>query len=184
MKTLAARKLHLTIAIVMAGGLFLIAPTNSWAQQKFKYFFKEPVGVSKYTQQHVLDVGDVPGHQIRVASLQSKFTDTAPEYDGVKVTEIALWLTSDYIDASGRFTSYGISHMANGDKIFTRAEGIGQTSIGPDGWRKTSYSTVTTIVGGTGKFATIRGTIKGGGTTDFKTGTTGNPSEGEYWFVK
>ncbi len=183
MKTLTARRQGLLMTAVTVG-LLLITPTSSWAQQKFKYAFKDPVGVTKYTQQHLLDVGDVAGHQIRVASLQTKFTDTAPEYDGVKVTETAAWLTSDYVNGSGRFMTYGISHMANGDKIFTRTEGLSQTSTGADGAKSTSYSTVTTIVGGTGKFASIRGTIRGGGTTDFKTGTTGSPSEGEYWFAK
>jgi hypothetical protein len=183
MKTLTARATSVLLAIV-AGGLFLIAPTGSWAQQKYKFYFKDPGGLTKYTEQHVLDVGDVPGHQIRVASLQTKFANVAPEYDGVKVVEIMGWLTSDYIGASGRFTQYGVLLMANGDKIFNRSEGLAQTSIGADNGRKTSFSTVTTVTGGTGKFATIRGTIRGSGITDFKTGTTSNPSEGEYWFEK
>jgi hypothetical protein len=183
MKTLTARgtKVLLTIA---ASSLLLVAPMGSWAQQKFKYSFKDPGGLTKYTQQHVLDVGDVAGHQIRIATLQTKYTNEAPEYDGVKVVESTGWLASDYIGASGRFTSYGVAQMANGDKIFSRAEGLSQTSIGADGGRRTSFSTVTTLTGGTGKFATIRGTIRGSGITDFKTGTTGNPSEGEYWFEK
>ena len=53
-----------------------------------------------------------------------------------------------------------------------------------DGGRKSSFSTVTTLTGGTGKFAAIRGTIRGSGTTDFKTPPTINPSEGEYWYAK
>jgi hypothetical protein len=183
MKTLTARGMSALLTIA-AGVLFLIAPTGSCAQQKFKYSFKDPGGLTKYTQQHVLDVGDVTGHQIRVASLQTRYTSEAPEYDGVKVVETMGWLASDYVGASGRFTSYGVSQMANGDKIFTRAEGLSQTSTGTDGGRRTSFSTVTTITGGTGKFATIRGIIRGSGITDFKTGTTGNPSEGEYWFEK
>jgi hypothetical protein len=43
---------------------------------------------------------------------------------------------------------------------------------------------VTTLTGGTGKFATIQGTLRAGGVTDFKTGTSGNVTEGEYWFEK
>ena len=117
MKTLTARGLSVLLTIA-AGGLFLFAPTDSWAQQKLKYSFKDPGGLTKYTQQHVLDVGDAPGHQIRVASLQTKYANEAPEYDGVKVVEVMGWLASDYIGASGRFTSYGVLHMANGDRIF------------------------------------------------------------------
>lgn len=183
MKTLIARGMNALLTIA-AGGLFLAAPTGSWAQQKFTYSFKDPGGLSKYTQQHVLDVGDVAGHQIRVASLQTKYTNEAPAYDGVKVVESMAWLASDYIGASGRFTTYGILQMANGDKIVTRGEGLSQTSIGADGGRRTSFSTVTTLTGGTGRFATIRGTLRGSGVTDFKTGTSGNVTGGEYWFEK
>lgn len=71
-----------------------------------------------------------------------------------------------------------------GDKIFTRAEGLAQTTLGAEGAGKTAYSFVSTLVGGTGKFASIRGTLEGSGITDFKTGTTANPTEGEYWFEK
>lgn len=171
----------LAIAVV---GMLLLAPSVSLSQQKFKYSFKDPGGLTKYTEQHALDVGDVAGHQIRVASIQTKYANEAPEYDGVKVVEGLGWLASDYVGASGRFTTYGISQMANGDKIFTRGEGLMQASIGADGGRRMSFTTVTTLTGGTGKFATIRGTLRGSGVTDLKTGTSGNVTEGEYWFEK
>ena len=41
-------------------------------------------GETKYGEQLGLDVGDVPGHQIRVARLQTTYTDNAPVVDGVK----------------------------------------------------------------------------------------------------
>jgi hypothetical protein len=47
-----------------------------------------------------------------------------------------------------------------------------------------SYTTVTTLTGGTGKFSTIRGTLRGVEATDFKTGLSGVKTEGEYWFEK
>jgi hypothetical protein len=183
MKSVAPRAMSVLLAIA-AGGLLLVASTGSWAQQKQKYFFKDPGGLTKYTQQHVLDVGDVPGHQIRVATLQAKYANEAPQYDGVKVVESTAWLTSDYIDGNGHFSQYSVLQMANGDRIFTRTEGLSQTSVGADGGKKTTYSTVVTLSGGTGKFATIRGTIRVSGNTDFKTGTSGNVSEGEYWLEK
>ena len=43
---------------------------------------------------------------------------------------------------------------------------------------------MSTLTGGTGKFATLRGSLRGTGNTDFKTGTSGNVTEGEYWFEK
>jgi hypothetical protein len=57
-----------------------------------------------------------------------------------------------------------VLQMENGDKIYETVEGQLQTS-----GAKAAYSTVTTLRGGTGKFASIRGLIRGGGVTDFKT---------------
>jgi hypothetical protein len=52
-----------------------------------------------------------------------------------------------------------------------------------DGSRRTAVTSVTTLTGGTGKFATIRGTLRSAGGTDFTRGT-GAKTEGEYWFAK
>ena len=183
MKSTLGRLVRIMLAVVTPA-LLLIAPSTSVAQEKFKYSYTQPPGITKYTQQHVIDVGDVPGHQIRVAALQTKYTSDAPEYDGVKVVELLGSLQSDYINGSGRFTQYNVSHMANGDKVFSRVDALSQTSSGADGSGQTSYGTVTTITGGTGKFASIRGLIRGGGVTDFKTGPNNRPAEGEYWFQK
>ena len=171
------------VLIVVAGGIAVVAPSAS-AQQKFKTSPPDPGAVTKYTEQHVFDVGDMPGHQIRIASLHTKYTDKAGEYDGVKFVESTAWLASDYINGSGRLNTYAVTLMANGDKVFSRGDGVSQTSIGADGARKTTFSTVTIITGGTGRFATIRGTSRATGVTDFKTGTSNTSSEGEYWFDK
>ena len=91
---------------------------------------------------------------------------------------------SDLIDGSGRSWGYGVLSLENGDKIFSRFETLVQTVVESDGSRKSSYTTVTTLVGGTGKFTMIRGTLRGAGSTDFKTGLSGVKTEGEYWFEK
>ena len=74
--------------------------------------------------------------------------------------------------------------LESGDKIFSRFETLVQTVVESDGSRKATYTTVTTLTGGTGKFSTIRGTLRGVGTTDFKSGLSGVKTEGEYWFEK
>lgn len=183
MKTATLSRFQFVLTLV-AGTAMLLAPSVGWAQQKFKYTFKDPGGQSKYTQQHVIDVADVPGHQIRVASLQTKYTAEAPEYDGIKVVESMGSLTSDYINGSGRFTVYNVAQMANGDKLYSHAEGLSHTTVASDGGKRTSITTVTTLTGGTGKFATIRGVLRGSGVTDFKTGTSGLITEGEYSLEK
>ncbi|HEY6512981.1 MAG TPA: hypothetical protein VI032_13435 [Burkholderiaceae bacterium] len=183
MKKSFARSIGLMPAFWVAGGMAFVA-SSALAQQKFKNSPPDPDAVTKYTQQHVFDVGDMPGHQIRIASLFTKYSDKAGGYDGVKPVESNGWLTSDYVNGSGRFNAYTVTLMVNGDKVFSRTDGVSQTSIGADGGRKTSFSTVTTVTGGTGRFATLRGTSRGSGVTDFKTGTSNNSSDGEYWFDK
>ena len=169
--------------LLIIGSIGVILSDFAVAQQKLKYHFSATVP-GKYIEQHVLEVGDVPGHQIRVAALNTKYGEEAPIYDGIKVTESLGWISSDYINGSGRFIQYIALQMANGDKIYQTIEGQAQTAVAPDGGKKTSYSTVTFIKGGTGKFSTIRGILRGSGVTDFKTGPTNNPVEGEYWFEK
>ena len=169
-------------AVVFAA--LVLAASGASAQEKFKYSFKAPDGVTKYTKTHILDVGDVPGHQIRVAELHTVYAGEAPVYAGVKVKEAWGRISSDFIDGSGRALNYTVAMMENGDKVFYRTEILVQTSVGGDGARKSAFSTVTTITGGTGKFIGIRGTLRGQGATDFKTGTSNNLTEGEYWFEK
>lgn len=172
------------VAAVLATACLLAAPTAAWAQQKHKYFFKAPPGTSKYTQQHTIDVRDVAGHQIRVGELHSKWGAEAPEFDGVKATESWAALMTDYINTSGRLMVYTVMLMANGDRIYTRSEGTTLTSVASGGSRKIAFSTVGAITGGTGKFATLRGVLRSTGFSDLKTGTSGNVTEGEYWFDK
>jgi hypothetical protein len=169
------------MALLMAIWL-AVGSGEALAQQKHKFSFKAPSGTTKYTQTHVLDVGDVPGHQVRIVELQSKYPGEAPTYDGVKVVEIRTVLVSDYTEGNGNAITYSVSSLENGDKIFLRGTLMSQTTVGADGARRTSFTSVTTLTGGTGKFKGIRGTLRGSGFTDLKTGTSGTQTEGEYWF--
>jgi hypothetical protein len=174
-------------ALALIAGVLValsLASLDAHAQEKIKYSFGGKAASTKYVQQHSIDVGDVPGHQLRLAELVATYAADAPEYGGVKAVEGRTRLTSDYTDNSGRMLIYVVLHMANGDRIYQRAEGLTHTSVAADGSRKTAYSTVTTITGGTGKFATIRGLLRTTGFTDFKVGTSGASTEGEYWFEK
>ena len=174
------------ITVAMIAGILTIGlvvnPTS--AQEKHKYSFVAPPGVSTYTQQHEIEVGDVPGHKVRIYEIRAKFTDEAPRYAGVKVVEAWTRAMSDLTNGSGRSWGYAVSSLEKGDKIFSRFETLVQTVVESDGSRKSSYTTVSTLTGGTGKFTTIRGMLRSGGTTDFKTGLSAVKTEGEYWFEK
>ena len=43
---------------------------------------------SKYTQQHVIDVGDVPGHQVRLFEVHRTYPKNPPTINGLKIVEI------------------------------------------------------------------------------------------------
>jgi hypothetical protein len=184
MNVASCKTARLLCAVGAAVGLTLSGMSNGLAQDKQKYYFKTPPGVSTYTQQHVIDIGDVPGHQIRVYEIHYKYNTDAPVYDGVKVVEAWTRASSDYTDGNGRASGYAVSLLANGDHIFSVVDIISQTKVGPDGSRKTIFTNVARLAGGTGKFKGIRGTLTGSGTTDFKTGTSDTVTEGEYWMEK
>jgi hypothetical protein len=168
----------LTLAAI---AVVALVACEGWAQEKQKYAFKQPAdAVGKYTQQLAVDVGDVPGHQVRVLELHTTYPTESPAYNGVKVKEGWLRAMSDYTDGSGHITGYGVALLENGDKIFSRYEGTTKTTVGADGAKTTRTDSVSTLIGGTGKFKGIRGTIRGFGFTDFKA-ASGATSEGEYW---
>jgi hypothetical protein len=169
------------LASVVMYSVISASGTEASAQQKEKFSFKAPPGISKYEEQHAIDVGDMPGHQLRVYSVHSVYPQEAPPvFDGVKAKESWLRALSDYTEGSGHATGYTVTILENGDKIFARWEGITQTTVNADGSKAIKVDTVNTLTGGTGKFRSIRGVLRGAATTDFNT-ARGN-LEGEYWF--
>jgi hypothetical protein len=148
-----------------------------------KISYKIPSGVTQITQRHVLDVGDVPGHQVTLAEYHSKYTNEAPGpvYGGVKAVETTYSLQADLVNGTGRVSGYGVTLLENGDKTFARSEQLLHSTVAPDGARKSAVTAVLTLTGGTGKFKGIQGTLKQTTSTDLKTGTGETVAEGEYW---
>ena len=184
MKSSSHMPKKMLFSAVVAAGLMLSGMQGVSAQEKQKYYFKSVPGLAKYTQQHVIDIGDVPGHQLRIYELHTKFGADAPVYDGVKVMEAWTRASSDYTNGSGRNSGYAVSMMANGDKIYSVVEVMSQTTVAADGSRSTRFYNVSRLTGGTGKFKGIRGTLVGSGSTDFKIGTSDTITQGEYWIEK
>jgi hypothetical protein len=163
--------------------LAVLAASATFAQQKQKLSYKVQSSVSSYTQQHVIDVGDVPGHQIRVYEVRYSFLAEGPAFDGMKVTEAWSRAASDYVDGTGNASGYTVYNLQNGEKVFGRFALVAQSTVGSDGAKKTTFSTVTTLTGGTGRFRGIRGTLRTTGATDFKSGPS-SQTDGEYWIER
>ena len=102
----------------------------AWAQQK-KTIPDGPPPTSKYVQEHAIDVGDVPGHQVRVYELHFVFPKDGMVIEGVQAKESTTYGMSDYTNWTGLFNTYAVYSMEDGSTIFVRAGGATQT--GADG---------------------------------------------------
>ena len=174
------RRRMLTPAIMAVLGLAVAVPAGALAQEKQRVTYKVAPENSKYTQQHVIDVGDVPGHQVRVYELHRTFPANAPVINGLRLTETWGRAVTDYIDGNGSSTTYTVYVLENGDKFFSRAALVAQS----DGSGKLTATSVGPITGGTGKFAGIQGMVSGLATATPKTGINEGQTAIEYWFVK
>ncbi len=175
----------LIVALTVSGGLTALSYAEGWAQERHKISFKSLAANSKYTQQHVIDVGDVPGHQIRVFELHRTYPTNPTMVEGVKVTESWTRGLTDYIDVNGRGSGYSVWILENGDKIFGQFDVTSQTTVKSDGLKKSVATSVLRLTGGTGMFAKVRGLVRATSSPfDPKAGLNEQLAEGEYWMEK
>src|SRR5258706_11244618 len=73
----------------------------AWAQQKFPINTTSEGVKSSYVQQHVIDVGDVSGHQVRILEVHRVHSTKQIVLDGVKVVEEWDRGFSDYTNGVG-----------------------------------------------------------------------------------
>ena len=167
-------------------GLMLspIGFSNVSAQEKCKVSEGAEVAKSTYTQQHALDVGDVPRHQVRVFEIHRTYPNDKPNCEGLKRTESWERGYSNYIDWNGPVTTFGVTMLENGDKIFTQVVGTSQTTIGPDGTKNSTFTGVARYTGGTGKYKGIRGFVRVSSKFDPEKNVNVLETEGEYWLEK
>jgi hypothetical protein len=140
-----------------------------------------PAGAATYTQEHLLEVGDVPGHQIRAFELRVDFQNINLSFGGVKMKELWVRRLSDYTNGSGTASNYDIWVLENGDKLFSKESVLGHATVAPDGSKTLKYSVVNTFTGGTGKFRGIRGQLLGNTVRVPGAKTIANDTTGEYW---
>ena len=150
------------------------------AQQKQKVSYQSPAANTKYTQQHAIEVEDVPGHILRVYEIHRTYPNNPPMINGVALKEQFTRGTSDQTDNNGVSINHNTYVLVNGDKFFTRGTTVAQNN-GPG---KSSNASSAYIVGGTGKLAGIQGVTRGKGASEPKAGINENQTEIEYWFSK
>jgi hypothetical protein len=170
----------LRLAVFTSLCLVVLPIADSAAQEKQRVSFKASAQNTKYTQQHVIDVGDVPGHQVRVYEIHRSFPESPPVINGLAIKEQWTRAISDYTDNNGPGITYSIYVLENGDKFFTRAALIAQST----GAGKLTANTVGQITNGTGKVAGIQGIVRTVATADPKAGMNEVQTEIEYTINK
>jgi hypothetical protein len=140
---------------------------------------------SRYVQQLAIDVDDVAGHQVRVFEYQRVFhVDAQPVIDGEKIVEQWGRGFSNYANGVGPAWNYTTYLTDKGNKIFAQTIGTSEAKVRENGSRYGTYHGTAQIVGGTGRFAKIRGTLVEVAQfdTDATSGFSRGTGRGEYWF--
>ena len=162
--------------LIIALSCFGFPPKNALAQERLA--FKVGAENTKYTQQHAIDVGDVPGHRVRVFEIHRTYPSKAPEINGMKIVESWSRGISDYTNNNGEAITYGVYVLENGDKFFTRGTSV--TVQSPESSNLT-VTTVGPIMGGTGKLARINGMARMSTSANPSTGLNETQVDLEYW---
>lgn len=168
--------------------VFLFALTTfaslAEAQQKFPISRTGEGVKSRYVQQHIIDIGDIPGHQIRIQESQRTNPGSGHAIDGVKITEDWVRGFSNYANGVGPAWGYTIWLLEDGSKIFLEYTGTSETQTTASGSRRGTYHGISRITGGTGRFVKMRGQMADIAEfdTDPNNGYNHVSSKGEYWF--
>ena len=171
-----------SVIIVSAVAIGLAAPAMAGEKQSFTY--NKSSSESRYTQENMIDVGDVPGHQVRIFEITWSFKKDELAFDGVAVKEQWVRGMSDYTNWSGPAMNYSTYLLEDGNKVFSRATTTSQSTANPDGSKVLKFASVENFVGGTGKFAGIRGQAHANGSRVPGEKALTIQVAGEYWIEK
>ena len=175
----------LTIAGVLLSGFIGLSPNVAQAQKHYPIEDKSEWSSGKYTQQHMIDVGDLPGHKVRILELQRIYNDKSKlAVSGAQVKETWVRGYSDYTQGKGKAWGYSIWLLDDGNKIYMEWAGTTSSESTSTGSIEGIFNGVTWLRGGTGKYSAIRGTITDvtAFNNDPKNGYNRAESKGEYWF--
>jgi hypothetical protein len=162
------------LAFIGVAALYAASPV--WAQQKYT-IPRTPEGPNQYVQEHAIDAGDVPGHQVRIYQIRMEYPQRDFAFAGIIVKERVMTDMSDYVNKNGLFTGYSVYTLEDGNKVFSRHAGT--TQVDSAGGYKFVF--VENFVGGTGKFKGMRGQLRGGGERAPGASSLTAETSGEYW---
>jgi len=171
-------KIH---SVIMVSALAMGLAVPAIAQQKQSLSYSKTSSDSRYTQEHMIDVGDVPGHQVRIYEITWSFKKDELAFGGVAVKEQWVRGMSEYTNWSGPATTYSVYVLEDGNKVFGRGTVTSQMTTNADGSKALRFSSVENFVGGTRKFTGIRGQTQTNGTRVPGEKALTIQAAGEYW---
>lgn len=172
----------LSCAVLLGLSAMLVTTADASAQGRCRWSWQSSAADSRYTRQFGMDVGDIPGHQVRIYEIQRAFPDVRPNCERLKWIEEWNHGFSDYIDLNGRAWGYEVRTLENGDRIYVEYSGTSRTMVAPDGSKKSSFEGFGRWTGGTGKYQAVRGIEWIHIVFDPEKGVNEQSSDAEYWF--
>jgi len=169
------------IALLVPAGLALFASQETFALDRQAVAFSLPAGSIRYTQEQTIEVGDVPGHKLRVFESHLDYQGINLAFGGVRVKEVITRGASDYTNGNGTSSNYSVYVLEDGNKLFAKDAGVAQTTASADGVNTFRSTVVVTFIGGTGRFRGIRGQLRGNVVRAPGDGVAKAEVNGEYW---
>ena len=168
-------------AFLLAACLAYFSSQEIFALDRQTVAFSLPAGSIHYIQEQVIEVGDVPGHKLRIFESRIDYQNINLAFAGVRVKEVFTRGASDYTNGNGTSSNYSVYVLEDGNKLFAKDSGVAQTTATAEGANTFRSAVVVTFTGGTGKFRGIRGQLRGNvvrvpGDSVAKADVTG-----EYW---
>jgi hypothetical protein len=175
------------LSTFIGGCVFTIAIALAhpcYGQQKYSYSHSSPPEASRYIHDYSIEVDDVPGHKVRIVEIQRTYSKDHPIIMGTKVIEMWFRGFTDYGSNGGPGHGYETWILEDGNRLFCESIFISSTEASATGSRKGTSTSTLRFVGGSGKYASIRGNISSSVEfdNDPKTGYNRPSSKGEYWF--
>src|SRR5258706_2212499 len=157
MKTRRTLMVAATTVALLAG--------NAVAEQKGHVYYNVSAKDTTYTRELNINVDDAPNHIVRVFEFRRVFPSNAPTINGIEVAEVWTRGIHDRTEGLGTTKLYSTLAMKTGDKIFSEAPSV----VVPNSTTgRTDATFGGKIIRGTGKFATIKGLMRGTNSFDLK----------------
>jgi hypothetical protein len=151
--------------LMIAAAAVALLASNAVAEQKGHVSCNVSAKDTTFTQELNINVDDAPNHIVRVYEFRRVFPSNAPVINGIEVAEEWTRGISDRTEGTGTTKLYTTLVMKNGDKIISELTAV----VVPNSTTgRTDGTFGGKIIRGTGKFATIKGFMRGTNSFDLK----------------